>query len=111
MYVNAVVLLFVTLSPDALLARLQAIEVQGKRDRSVERWGPRTIDLDLLLYGQECIALPHLRVPHPEMTRRAFVMVPLAELVPEWRLPCGRRVAYYASVLSKPALDMKVINA
>ena len=75
-----------------LLAGLLAIEAQEGRQR-LERWGPRSLDLDLLLFGQEIIALPGLSVPHPEMRRRAFVLVPLMELAPELALPLWGRTA------------------
>ena len=82
-YVNAVAALETRLAPAALLAALQAIEDRHGRDRSgLVRWGPRTLDLDLLLYGQAVIDVPGLRVPHPELARRAFVLVPLADLAP-----------------------------
>jgi len=81
-YVNAVVALATHLAPRALLAHLQAIEAAHGRSRRGPRWGPRTLDLDLLVYGQDQRDDPELRLPHPEMPRRAFVLVPLAELAP-----------------------------
>ena len=81
-YINAVAALETRLAPDALLAALQAIEDRHDRDRTGVRWGPRTLDLDLLLYGQAVVDAPGLRVPHPELARRAFVLVPLADLAP-----------------------------
>ncbi len=88
-YLNAVVELRVWHAPGALLARLQAIEAELGRDRSqqAERWGPRPIDLDLLLFGDRRIELPDLSVPHPRLHERAFVLVPLASLAPELRHP------------------------
>ncbi|MEJ2423479.1 MAG: 2-amino-4-hydroxy-6-hydroxymethyldihydropteridine diphosphokinase, partial [Candidatus Thiodiazotropha sp.] len=59
------------------------IEHQHRRVRDGVRWGPRTLDLDLLLYGDRCIDTPRLQVPHPEMIRRAFVLVPLREIAEE----------------------------
>lgn len=88
-YLNAVAMLDTTLEPLALLDALQAIEQQQGRVRSGERWGPRTLDLDLLLYGAEEIDHPRLRVPHPGIRERNFVLVPLAELAPELRFPDG----------------------
>jgi 2-amino-4-hydroxy-6-hydroxymethyldihydropteridine diphosphokinase len=85
-FVNAVAELETTLPPDDLLARLRAIEQQHGRERSY-RNAPRTLDLDLLLYGDACIATPALTVPHPRMHERAFVLVPLAELWPEGVVP------------------------
>jgi 2-amino-4-hydroxy-6-hydroxymethyldihydropteridine diphosphokinase len=88
-YLNAVVELRVWLAPQALLHRLQAIENALGRDRSgqAERWGPRSIDLDLLLFGERRIELPDLSVPHPRLHERAFVLAPLAALAPELRHP------------------------
>lgn len=85
-YVNAVALLETTLDPHRLLDRLQAIEQRHGRERGV-RWGPRTLDLDLLLYGEQRIASPRLRVPHPELGRRPFVLVPLYDIAPDLELP------------------------
>ena len=85
-YVNAVAGLLTTLTPDALLDALQAIEQAHDRVRG-ERWGPRTLDLDLLLYDEQCIDTPRLTVPHPGLHQRAFVLQPLAEIAPELRVP------------------------
>lgn len=87
-YINAVVMLDTRLPAMALLDALQAIEQQQGRVR-LQHWGPRTLDLDLLLYGAEQIDLPRLHVPHPEMQHRNFVLLPLAELAPELILPNG----------------------
>lgn len=97
-FINAVALLETRLSPLALLDQLQALEQRHRRVRQ-RRWGPRTLDLDLLLFDDRRLALPRLTVPHPEMTHRAFVMVPLAELAPSLRLPDGRRVSELARAL------------
>jgi 2-amino-4-hydroxy-6-hydroxymethyldihydropteridine diphosphokinase len=93
-FVNAVARLCTHLDPLSLLARLQGIERAHGRVRDGTRWGPRTLDLDLLLYGREQIDEPGLRVPHPEIANRAFVLVPLAELGPEPpTIPGGRSLA------------------
>jgi 2-amino-4-hydroxy-6-hydroxymethyldihydropteridine diphosphokinase len=90
-FVNAAVALETSLPARELLDRLLEVERALGRDRSVEeRWGPRTIDLDLLLYGEETIDVPGLQVPHPRLAERAFVLEPLLELAPELRLPDGR---------------------
>lgn len=81
-YVNAVAQIKTRLTPEELLRVLIGIEVAMGRVRG-ERWGPRLIDLDLLLYDGEVISGPDLTVPHPEMHHRAFVLVPLAEIAPE----------------------------
>lgn len=93
-FVNAVVALRTLLSPRALLRRLLAIERrQGRtRDASTPRNAPRTLDLDLLLYGRRRIRLPQLTVPHPRMHERAFVLMPLLDIAPAVSLP-GRGLA------------------
>lgn len=92
-YLNAVVVVTTTLSPRALLADLQATEAGFGRDRSREqRWGPRTLDLDLLLYGDVEVDGDDLVVPHPRMRERAFVLVPLMEVMPGLVLPDGTRL-------------------
>ncbi|MHC8328957.1 2-amino-4-hydroxy-6-hydroxymethyldihydropteridine diphosphokinase [Pseudomonas sp. LB1P83] len=89
-YTNAVAALESTLPPLDLLDALQAIENEQGRER-LERWGPRTLDLDIVLFGNRLIDEPRLKVPHYHMQERAFVLYPLAELVPEdLRLPDGR---------------------
>jgi len=85
-YINAVARLKTRLSPLQLLDALQTIEDAHGRVRE-ERWGARTLDLDLLLYGEQHIQHERLTVPHPEMHRRAFVLVPLAEIAPELEIP------------------------
>ena len=88
-YVNAVVRLHTRLSPLALLDQLQKIEREQGRVRKDERWGPRTLDLDLLLYGEQVIQHERLIVPHYGMKEREFVLLPLAEIAPALVLPCG----------------------
>ncbi len=92
-YINAVVQLHTRLSPVALLDALQAIETRFGRERPY-RNAPRTLDLDLLLYGQQRIDTPRLTVPHPRMHERAFVLVPLAEIAPDLALaaPADQRI-------------------
>jgi 2-amino-4-hydroxy-6-hydroxymethyldihydropteridine diphosphokinase len=99
-YVNGCALLEVALAPEALLDVLQATENLFGRVRA-ERWGPRTLDLDLILYGQQRIATERLEVPHPRMAERAFVLLPLAEIAAEWIDPVsGRPVGELAAALS-----------
>jgi 2-amino-4-hydroxy-6-hydroxymethyldihydropteridine diphosphokinase len=98
-FINAVAHLRTRLSPLAMLDQLQALEQRHGRVRR-RHWGPRTLDLDLLLYGDERLELPRLRVPHPEMTARSFVLLPLAELSPQLQLPDGRSVAALANALA-----------
>ena len=85
-FINAVAALETSLTPAALLAAFLHLENKMGRVRTF-RWGPRVIDLDLLLYGQEQIALPELIVPHPRLHERAFVLMPLAEIAPDLVLP------------------------
>lgn len=92
-YVNAVVRLQTRLAPLALLDQLQKIELEQGRVRKDERWGPRTLDLDLLLYGEQIIQHERLTVPHYGMKEREFVLLPLAELAPDLVLPCGTPLA------------------
>ncbi|MFA4902977.1 MAG: 2-amino-4-hydroxy-6-hydroxymethyldihydropteridine diphosphokinase [Desulfobaccales bacterium] len=89
-YINAVARVRTRLGPEELLRLLQQIEVDMGRVRG-ERWGPRVIDLDLLLYNGEVIFTPKLVVPHPEMHRRVFVLAPLAEIAPRaWHPVLGK---------------------
>ena len=86
-FLNAATRLATDLAPYPLLERLLAVEQQLGRVRSGERYGPRTIDLDLLLYGDEIVDEPGLRVPHPRLAERRFVLEPLAELDPGLVVP------------------------
>lgn len=92
-YVNAVACLQTTLTPMSLLAECQNIEQRQGRERRGEIWGPRTLDLDILLYAQDIIQQPELVVPHYGMKQREFVLYPLHEISPELRLPCGTCLA------------------
>jgi len=91
-YVNAVAQVLTRLGPEELMRVLRQIEVALGRVRG-ERWGPRIIDLDLLLYNGEIIAEGELVCPHPELHRRAFVLVPLAEIAPEAWHPVLKKTA------------------
>jgi len=86
-YINAVASFETSLAPIALLDALQEIENTQGRVRK-ERWGPRTLDLDILLYGDAIIDEPRLKVPHYGMKERSFVLVPLAAIAPDLVLPC-----------------------
>jgi 2-amino-4-hydroxy-6-hydroxymethyldihydropteridine diphosphokinase len=91
-YVNACIEIETRLDPHALLFTLHKIEKKFGRDRAVEtHWGPRTLDLDLIAYDDVKIDKPELTLPHPRLFERAFVLVPLAEIVPD-RVIAGRRV-------------------
>jgi 2-amino-4-hydroxy-6-hydroxymethyldihydropteridine diphosphokinase len=88
-YVNAVAAIETSLTAEQLLDTLQQIEQQQGRLRKDERWGPRTLDLDILLYGNDVINTPRLTVPHYGMRVREFVLYPLYEIAPELSLPDG----------------------
>ncbi|MDU8431626.1 2-amino-4-hydroxy-6-hydroxymethyldihydropteridine diphosphokinase [Pseudomonas syringae pv. actinidifoliorum] len=92
-FTNAVAALDTTLPPLGLLDALQAIERDQGRERH-ERWGPRTLDLDILLFGERVMDEPRLKVPHYHMQARAFVLYPLAELAPELTLADGRELTH-----------------
>ena len=87
-YVNAVACFHTSLEPIELLDALQKIENEQGRIR-LERWGPRTLDLDLLLYDNQTIDTSRLKVPHYGMKHRSFVLIPLADIAPNLTLPCG----------------------
>jgi 2-amino-4-hydroxy-6-hydroxymethyldihydropteridine diphosphokinase len=89
-YFNGCALLEVQLLPEELLETLLDIERQFHRVRH-ERWGPRTLDLDLLLYDDLILSKPNLQIPHPRMRERAFVLVPLAEIAPDWIDPVSKK--------------------
>lgn len=89
-FINGVAALDTTLSPIAMLDALQAIEQGHQRVREIH-WGPRTLDLDILLWGNNTIDEPRLQVPHPFLKERAFALKPLLDIAPEITLPCGTR--------------------
>ena len=108
-YLNAVLGLRSWLAPLALLHRLQSIEAALGRDRArqSQRWGPRTVDLDLLFYGDRCIELPDLTVPHPRVHERAFVLLPLVELAPALVHP---RIGVTIEVIARSLLDSEQVR-
>lgn len=91
-FYNAVVKIETSLAPERLLQKLQEIEKAFGRVRK-EKWGPRTLDLDILLYEQQIIATDKLTIPHPLMAERAFVLEPLAEIDPEAYHPVLEKTA------------------
>lgn len=91
-YLNAVAVIDTDLSAQDLLQRCLAIERDQGRERR-ERWGPRTIDLDILLYGDQTVADRSLTIPHPHLTKRRFVLEPLIEVWPDVTLPDGTALA------------------
>lgn len=98
-YLNAVIALDTELSPEQLLDHTQRIELEQGRVRKDERWGPRTLDLDILLFGQHSIQTDRLTVPHYDMHRRAFMLLPLNEIAPDCHLPDGRTITALLSTL------------
>lgn len=87
-FLNAAATFSTVLSPQAVLAMLLAIEQSRGRNRALEqRWGPRTLDLDILLFGEERVSTAELTVPHIQMKSRRFVLEPLAQIAPDWVVP------------------------
>lgn len=112
-YLNAVCTVATTRSPLALLRLLRRIEATRGRDRvHGKRWGPRTLDLDLLLYADRVIGHPLLSLPHARLHERLFVLEPLAAIAPEWVVPTlGRSVADLLEVLQREATHRQGENA
>ena len=109
-YVNSAVEVETTLEPLALLDRLKAIEAELGRTEGA-RWGPRVIDLDLALWGDRVVDHPRLVVPHRELTRRRFVLAPLADLVPGAVVPgTEQTVAALLAGLGKAPDELSVIE-
>jgi 2-amino-4-hydroxy-6-hydroxymethyldihydropteridine diphosphokinase len=98
-FLNAAALIETALAPRALLNRLLAVELALGRQREGPRFGPRTIDLDLLLYGDESVDEPGLEVPHPRLAERRFALEPLHELDPDLVIPGRGRVSDLLSAL------------
>jgi 2-amino-4-hydroxy-6-hydroxymethyldihydropteridine diphosphokinase len=105
-FLNAVIAVDTDLSPEDLLRLALRVEEEGGRERSV-RWGPRAIDIDILIYGDLEIHRPYLEIPHPRLAERRFVLEPLAEVAPDLRLPDGRLVRGLADALTDSARVLK----
>ena len=105
-YLNAAVALETTLAPEALLDHTQRIELERGRVRKAERWGPRTLDLDIMLFGDETLATSRLTVPHYDMKNRGFMLWPLFEIAPELHFPDGETLVSVLDHLgaAKPAV-------
>jgi 2-amino-4-hydroxy-6-hydroxymethyldihydropteridine diphosphokinase len=104
-FINRCIAITTRLSPQALLARALEVERALGRDRGRERrWGPRTVDIDLLAYGDLAIEEPQLTLPHPKLFERAFVLVPLAEIAPD-RLIAGQRVRDALAKVNASAIE------
>ena len=106
-FYNMVVEIETELTPENLLSACQLIEQRLKRKKTV-KWGPRTIDLDILLYDFLEVNLEELIIPHPEMKNRAFVLVPLLEIAPEAKLPSGKTLRNYLSLLPPESHPHKI---
>ena len=104
-YVNAVAAIDTTLTAEQLLDALQQIEQQQGRKRKAERWGPRTLDLDILLYGNQVIATERLTVPHYGLRVREFVLYPLYEIAPQLNLPDGTVLSSLLAQVSQNGLQ------
>ena len=89
-FLNQVILVNTTLAPQACLTEMLAIEKEFCRERK-ERWGPRTLDLDILYYSDVTIAEADLTVPHPRIAERKFILIPLAEIAPSFQDPLSRK--------------------
>lgn len=105
-FLNLVCQIQTTLTPHQLLRLVQSIEQQLKRKRTI-RWGPRTIDIDILLFGNQIIHDPDLIIPHPRMLQRSFVMIPLAELDPDRMIPgTTKTVVQWRQMLSDQSVSL-----
>ncbi len=99
-YLNAAVALDTSLAAEALLDQTQRIELEQGRTRKAERWGPRTLDLDVMLYGNQHIHTARLTVPHYDMHNRMFMLWPLLEIAPDLILPEGTSIQAMVSKLT-----------
>ncbi|GLO61815.1 2-amino-4-hydroxy-6-hydroxymethyldihydropteridine diphosphokinase [Vibrio sp. MACH09] len=105
-YINAVAEIDTDLSPLKLLEQTQNIEQRHGRVRKEQRWGPRTLDLDILLFGDQTIETERLTVPHYGMKEREFVLYPLAEIAPELTLPDGTKLQQLIKTVAKNGLSV-----
>ena len=107
-YLHGCAVLRVEQTPEELLVLFQAIELQFGRVRSAEtRWGARTLDLDIILYGDLVIDNSVLTIPHPRMKERAFVLVPLAEIASDWQEPVsGKAIAQLVSEIDCSGVEL-----
>lgn len=103
-YINAVAAVGTTLSPHALLHTLQALELAAGRQR-LRHWGERTLDLDILLIDNHCIDSDDLQIPHPQITRRAFVLQPLLEICPHALLPDGTALSSFLGQVAEQTIS------
>ena len=104
-FVNAVTAILTRLDPATLLAALKRIERGRGREPGGSRWGPRVIDLDLLVYSRETLASPGLTVPHPGIAERNFVLLPLGEIAPDLVIPGLGRAASISVNYKEPRIE------
>ncbi|SLM62045.1 2-amino-4-hydroxy-6-hydroxymethyldihydropteridinepyrophosphokinase [Dickeya aquatica] len=105
-YLNAVAELETTLPAHSLLENTQRIELEHGRERKAERWGPRTLDLDILLFGHQVINTERLTVPHYDMKNREFMLYPLAEIAPELIFPDGEPLRERLQLIPRNGLSL-----
>lgn len=103
-FLNAAVALDTTLTAETLLDHTQRIELEQGRVRKAHRWGPRTLDLDIMLFGEQTLNTPRLTVPHYDMHNRAFMLLPLREIAPDLTLPNGTRIADLLATLDSSSI-------
>lgn len=109
-YLNGVVIMRVQMSPQQLLQKLLEIEETFGRERR-ERWGPRTLDLDILLFDDIIIKTPYLQIPHPRLTQRAFVLIPLKEIAPDWMEPVtGETISQLVSKTDCSGICLSIVT-
>ncbi|MCL6744040.1 2-amino-4-hydroxy-6-hydroxymethyldihydropteridine diphosphokinase [Kosakonia sp. R1.Fl] len=104
-YLNAAVALETDLTPETLLDHTQRIELQQGRVRKAERWGPRTLDLDIMLFGNLTLNTERLTVPHYDMKNRGFMLWPLFEIAPDLHFPDGTSLQEILANLNAPKPD------
>lgn len=109
LFLNAAAMVRTSLPPEALLDILLAVEMRMGRERNL-RWGPRVIDIDLLVYGQSRIDSPRLVVPHPRLFERAFALIPLAEIAPELRPPGFACTVRDAADAAEDRMDVRYVG-
>ena len=104
-FVNVALKVETALAPQALLQRGLKVEASLGRNRAAERrWGPRTVDIDVLAYDDLTLSVPGLTLPHPRMLERAFVLLPLADVAPNWRIG-GKTVGEWAAEIDASGIE------
>ncbi|VFP84148.1 2-amino-4-hydroxy-6-hydroxymethyldihydropteridinepyrophosphokinase [Candidatus Erwinia haradaeae] len=109
-FLNTVVALDTYLDPEELLNKIQCIEIEQKRCRQSYRWGPRTLDVDIMLFNKQTINTPQLIIPHYDMHNRAFMLKPLIDIAPSLCLPNGKNLSEILKTLNANAIH-KVVQS